>query len=504
MLQLLTETNPQEASEFCEAYLWNAKILLFLSGYVMFVTLYLFCQNKYDRFLLPRLQRAICPKAISFVNIFVGAVIVSCLLFVYHTRNFRSVKWYCLSAENINDLELLFVTRPLEASLYHPALRLAFASRINHLLQSEITSVQNQVGRTTIDSCKFVSPTIVLIIGESYNHKHSSLYGYSKPTTPCQQRRAEAHELISFSDVITSSNSTAYVFKNSFSFHSAEQDGSWATQTMFPAVFRKSGYQVTFLSNQFVTNDKTMNALNTEAFIIDPKLGKVLFDIRNQQKYPYDEGLLDDYSHVSRQIWRSPHNLIIFHLYGQHVSYHKRYPSEWKRFEWTDYQRPDLSEANKRILADYDNATLYNDHIVDRIISYFEEQDAILIYMPDHGEEVFDGLNIFGRYHSRKLNTVILNNEYRIPFWIWTSNAYRENHSKIVREIQNSTNNPYMSDDIGHTLCYLAGIYCEAYDESRALISPRFNPRRKRLINGNNTVGKKEYFDFDKLLHEVK
>ena len=60
-----------------------------------------------------------------------------------------------------------------------------------------------------------------------------------------------------------------------------------------------------------------------------------------------------------------------------------------------------MSKRCRMLLADYDNATLYNDSIMAEVIKRFEKEDAIVIYMSDHGEEAFgNGMEIFGRNHS--------------------------------------------------------------------------------------------------------
>ena len=66
---------------------------------------------------------------------------------------------------------------------------------------------------------------------------------------------------------------------------------------------------------------------------------------------------------------------------------------------------PDLDGKQRNVLADYDNAILYNDSIVDAIISRFEDKEAIIIYMPDHGEECYEGNRGFiCRNHSAAID----------------------------------------------------------------------------------------------------
>ncbi len=81
----------------------------------------------------------------------------------------------------------------------------------------------------------------------------------------------------------------------------------------------------------------------------------------------------------NQQQHNTDHNLIIFHLLGQHVKYNQRFPSDHRHFKAEDYEkkRADLDGKQRNVLADYDNAVLYNDSIVDAIISRFEDKEAI-------------------------------------------------------------------------------------------------------------------------------
>ena len=136
------------------------------------------------------------------------------------------------------------------------------------------------------------------------------------------------------------------------------------------------------------------------------------------------------------------------------------------------------------MVADYDNATLYNDYVVAAIVDKFIQSDAVVIYMPDHGEECFDELPRMGRMPGDNFEPEVLRQEYRIPFWIWCSRSYMERHPELVAQIQAARHRPFMTDDLPHLLLYLAGISCPEYSEERNVIADGFNAERKRLVGG--------------------
>ena len=208
------------------------------------------------------------------------------------------------------------------------------------------------------------------------------------------------------------------------------------------------------------------------------------FDYRNIRTYRYDMNLLEEYDSLKQ--YQTDHNLIIFHLAGQHIDFYKRSPNEYKKFNISDYMdRTDLDKSEKQIVADYDNATYYNDLVVDSIVKQYENDNAIVIYMPDHGEECYDETHRMGRLPVGNYAPETLRQEYRIPFWIWCSKSYIDTHPELYAQIVESRKRPFMTDDLPHLLLYLAGISCEYYSEKRNLVSPSFDENRKRIINGN-------------------
>jgi len=220
-------------------------------------------------------------------------------------------------------------------------------------------------------------------------------------------------------------------------------------------------------------------------FLNNAELSKAQFDTRNDKLHTYDEGLLHEYDSLKEQSGKN--NLFIFHLIGQHVNYRQRSPDDRKKFKGEDYKemKPNHNDRERRILSDYDNAILYNDSIVDQIIRRFEKKEAIVIYVPDHGEECFEGdMHFFCRLHSAKIDARLAHAEFDIPFWIWCSTKYSVRHPEIVRAIRKARNRKYMTDALPHLLLYLGGIKTSAYKEEYNLISPNYNEQRKRLLKG--------------------
>ena len=507
MLLLVGETNSREATEFLSTF-FSPNIITGATGWILLLLLvhiawsifwYLKTKPKhsyryreYKRPMGPQLA----PGAEAVVKIVMGIASLALVCYCgYLTWPNKQAMARLISYDRIGDVEHE-LTKPDKAVLYQPLYRLAFSIYANRLTSTQVGTIIEREDHVDVDSCSFKSPNIVLIIGESYNKSHAQLYGYDKPTTPRQLARAKNSEIYPFTNTISPWNLTSFVFKHLFSLYCVGDSGEWSDYPLFPEVFRKAGYHVTFLPNQFLPQAKeAVYDFSGGFFLNNPELSKAMFDTRNTKLSYFDEGLLGDYDRLKAE--NTNHNLIIFHLKGQHVDYRTRCPKSKMRWTGNDYDRPKLNPKERQRLAYYDNSLLYNDSIVDQIIRRFEQQEAIVLYAPDHGEQVYDNdVHFICRNHSAAINAHMARYEYEIPFWIYMSPSYKEAHPDVVWQVEQALHKPFMIDALAHTLVYLAGIHTKSYRQDLNVLSIKYNATRKRIIkneadyddiiNGNN------------------
>ena len=518
MLMLVGETDSREAGEFLSSVLqWETLtggvgwLLLIALGHGIASRLSSLTPNPSPRgegsgmsFWLrtPRLVSSPLREGLG-----VGLL---CLLVWSATASWKNKQglWRLMTLPTIGAVENE-VTRYHRANQYLPIYRLIFSLRANQLASQQVDQLIEAAKGVKVDSCDYTSPTIVLIIGESYNKHHSQLYGYYMPTTPRQVARERTGQLLKFTDVVTPYNLTSFVFKHMFSTYVIGQEGSWSDYPLFPKVFKEAGYEVTFLTNQFVTKaGEAVFDFSGGFFLNDPTLSAAMFDHRNEKTHIWDDGLLKDWDELSRPTPQplpvregsenSSPSLVIFHLLGQHMNYYSRYPKKQTHFTAEDYQkhRPKMLPHRKRQLVWYDNAVLYNDSIVDQIVHRFEQQDAVVIYVPDHGEEIFEpGRYVICRSHSDDIDYPLAYYEYEVPFWVWCSKKYIAARPELFRQIRDARKRPLMTDALPHMLMYLAGIHSKDYHPEFNILSPEYNEKRPRLM--------KDRVDYDTLTHDM-
>ena len=150
---------------------------------------------------------------------------------------------------------------------------------------------------------------------------------------------------------------------------------------------------------------------------------------------------------------------------GAHEDFKRRYPASFAHFTAADETGGAKEDAaSRQIRAEYDNAVRYDDYIVDAIIRRVEDQDAVVIFLSDHGEEVNDVRELVG--HGDESSAW----QHDIPMVIWTSAKFRAEHPEDVRRIQAARDHAWRSDAMIHTVLDLLKIRVPQYEKEKSLL----------------------------------
>ena len=486
IIQVFLQTNENEATDALLSYLSLGDFInIRVFSYILLVILHVLyiCNRKKVKTNISKLLKTIKFKNKTiFIRIAFFSLFLVCTSFCY--KNIYSLATIYVQT-NHYDLQQKWAhyskNKWLTPGFYLPFYRLIYSLKANYLNADVLHYLEQTHNNVKIDSCFYKSKEIVLIIGESCNKKHMSLYGYNKNTTPYQLQEYKTENLFPFTEAISSWNLTCESFQQMFSMHSYGDGKEWYDVPLFTALFKKAGYHVTFITNQFVqTYDEGIADFQGGLFLNTPTLSNIQFSARNTHKYKWDEMITND---VDSLVGQHENNLTIFHLFGQHFKYGKHINPQYYIFNINDYSfRNDLDEEKKQILADYDNATLYNDFAISKILNLYKDKDVIVVFVSDHGEMVFDNCDECYRNHSTEPYAII--QQYEIPFWIWCSDKYKESHQDVVNSIKNNLNKKFMSDNLAQLMVGLAGITTKYNNAQNNILSKEYNEKRERLIRG--------------------
>lgn len=318
---------------------------------------------------------------------------------------------------------------------------------------------------------------MVLVIGETARADNFGLYGYSRNTTPLLG--ALGNNVVAYRDAISMSNTTHKSVPLLLTSVGSQPDyDSIYCQKGVISAFRQAGYQTAFLSNQR-RNHSLIDFMGEEAEHVT-----FIKDTISLTAIASDEGLLPV---VRRELARrdpARSMLLVVHCYGSHFNYRDRY------LKGTGFYTPDyIPEASKkyrqRMINAYDNTIRHTDIVLAGIIRQLQAQrlPAALIYVSDHGEDIYDDER--GRFlHASPLPTYY---QLRVPFLVWTSSQFQQAHPGQWQQVQAHSLMPISTNRVCfHTLVDLAGLRVNRFSPTDAVSNPAFTPKPRRYVNDHN------------------
>ncbi len=483
VLQLILETNGREATEFLKGHgvagqLASATGITF--GAIFISWLLFKSPSKHT----PSPLRGTPP---NLWREFLGAAL---LLLSASCQGYSYFRLYQAYTAEVTTTIAENKYMPLRNS---PFIRFFYGHALNVVSTKELAKLEATVERTEVDSCSYRSPIILFLLGESFNKYHSPLYNSkARQTTPNLCRLKEQGNLIVFDDAVSPYNVTSKTLRYMFSTYYPGCGRAWVDCTLFPAVFRKAGYDVWFITNQFAgeANNRDHHGHAGGTIFNQKELRQQQFTYMNPEATKYDMDLLADLP-LADELAAKP-SLLIFHMMGQHEDYRERYPEAFNHFTADSVQNDFTDDNGRQIVAEYDNATLYNDAVVAKLLEKYAEKDVVAIYMPDHGEEVYDWRNSCYRTNSDQMTPEIARYQYEIPMLFYVSDSFKTNHPDLLADIVAAQHKSFISTMLPFALFHLAGITHADYKPELDILSPLYDEECPRII--------REDVDYDELM----
>lgn len=437
VIDIIAETNPSESASFIDSYLSISSILLWMAIFIILnVGIYF-------------LSRLIIAKAKKFCTV-IGSILVVAGLWFFGSASVS----FILYRNGYGMPQMTAITRVA----YSYYIMRQSMGQINHLSDFTRQNINSTVTAGSGDDA-----IIVFVIGESHSTAHTSIYGYGLKTYPLIEEMVNNGELVAYSDVVTISDHTHGVMHSLFSMGDSKTD--FASVPIFPSVFKAAGYRTILYDNQYLVGRGV-------SFLGSEDISKQNFDVRNTHEFMYDGMMIDSLPAVGQR------TLVICHLMGQHYTYSDRFPARFGKFKQSDYGRYDRNY--RQAIADYDNACLYNDFVLSSLIDKFRDKDAVVVYVSDHGEELYeDGKSVGHGFASSSRNIEL---QIKVPMFIWASKTYRETHPEKWTIINQHKNSPVFTDDISHALVDLSGIETVWLDPKRSFVNEKFDSKRPRIV----------------------
>ncbi|MBL7214509.1 MAG: sulfatase-like hydrolase/transferase [Phycisphaerae bacterium] len=331
-----------------------------------------------------------------------------------------------------------------------------------------------------LDEVSFISPRPdkeihVLVVGESADRDHMEIYGYHRQTTPLME--SMGNDIYCFSNVICAYLNTIPNINALLTFENNDIYGKSAPKGTMIHYLKKAGYKTYWISNQ-----NPIGRHETLTTILARNCDQALFvNLSDNRGYiSYDQKLHDPFQKILEE--DANRKFIFIHMMGQHSPYRVRYTSEYNIFK---DPVPGKSQRQSSIINQYDNATVYNDFVISKMIELLRARQVYssFIYLSDHGLEVYDS----GDFHGHSFDGGL-----EIPFIVWLSKEYHHLHPDVDKRFRNILERPYTSDDTIHSVFDLLGVQFKSFDSTRSVFSPDFR-HQERIIQKADHSRVKDY-----------
>lgn len=477
IVMLMIETNSGETIEFFNTYIVDNRSILAFSISFLFIVWIIVSEKNANKIICVNSQ----TNNIKYCGILKLFLLSLFSLYMFQ-RCIDPIKKIAnlFDCENLSDAELWYLSYPVNTNVFSNFL---YSAYVMHLSKAEMGDAKKNTLAETQEIKTEKNINLVLVIGESFSKYHTNLYLKSHlPTNPRLQKMVNSGNLHIFENVISSYNLTSFVIRNLFSVNSIMDNEKWSDYPAFPILFKNAGYNVYLWDNQRTFGKADVSDFSIASYLFDDTIAHFSYTAYNTEVFQYDGELLKDYN--KKICLTGNTNLIIFHLMGQHTMPEKRYPKGegFDHFTMDSIMRPDLDNRRKTLIAHYENATLYNDWVISEIINLFADKEAIVIYLSDHGEELYDFRDHYGRTQEVEKTPELLKYQYEIPFMIWCSDMFIDKNPETIKYIKASRQKPFMNDNVCQILMGLVGMDTKYYHPERDLLSPLFVPYHHRNV----------------------
>lgn len=329
--------------------------------------------------------------------------------------------------------------------------------------------------------------TVVLVLGESLRRDYMHSYGYPVENTPKQDSLIGTGDLILFRDVVSPAPSTEGSLLQAMTTYTRE-DGK-RERFGFPTlslILSKAGYYTYWVSNQEKQGSLTQ-PVSALAFVTDSA-----FFIKERGyggwNVPMDLDLIPHLRKKSMIPEKDGRTALfeVVHLMGSHTIYADRFPKEMARFGTKDLPKklPNgmaMPEDTRKqeILRDYVSSVYYNDLVLSEIIRQYSSEPAIVIYLSDHGQTLYDNPRHLD-YHGHEVSP----GGVSVPFMVYFSPEMRRLHPDLYQKVYAAKDRRIMTDLLTNSISGLLGVETKYYKPKLDFFSPSYDNSRRRLVEG--------------------
>lgn len=296
---------------------------------------------------------------------------------------------------------------------------------------------------SVVASKKAEGETYVIVIGESLNKNHMSLYGYHRTTTPELDALYNQKQILRFDNIYSNHTHTMPVLSLALTEAAQDNQKNYYESISIIEILNSANFETFWLTNQNLLGawDNLVSAVAAESdkiYSINSSIG------RSTRTQRHDGDLLPIFERVIAQ--KTKKNRAIFvHLMGNHGSYCLRYPDTFKKFtgELSDADfGKQINKKHSNSINCYDNSVLYNDFVVSSLIKTLQNAEGAtsLLYFSDHGDDVINAKGHNSSNFSYEMT--------HVPMIVWFSEKYKQRYPEKIEALYNNKTKLFTNDRI--------------------------------------------------------
>ena len=302
---------------------------------------------------------------------------------------------------------------------------------------------------------------LVLVIGETVRAQNWGLNGYARQTTP----ELAGLDVLNFSDVTACGSSTEVSLPCMFSAQGRRHYDKQAIahSESLLNVLDHAGIATLWRDNQ--GGCKGVCAGLPFDSLVDARVPGICDPERC-----LDEVLLHDLQ--AKIAMQDRDQVIVLHQLGNHgPSYFRRYPDAFKQFVPV-CETAELGKCSQaQIVNAYDNAILYTDHLLARLIESLQadaSRDSAVIYVSDHGESLGEGnLYLHGVPYQIAPST-----QLKVPLMMWVSPGMAADRGIDIGCMRRNLSKPASHDHLFSSVLGLMQVRSSIYNRKLDLFAP--------------------------------
>lgn len=309
----------------------------------------------------------------------------------------------------------------------------------------------------------------VLVLGESQNKDHMSVYGYSQKTTPYLESMEKDKNFIKFTNTYSCHTHTIPVLSYALTSKNQYNDINMKNAISILDVAKACNIETVWLSNQV-----RYGGYDTPVSVIADTANQQVWINNNHGKTTntnyYDIKLIDKL----RKIKIKDNMLIVIHLMGNHGSYKDRYPDKFSKFQ-----------TNTNRINEYDNSILYNDYVVENILKKLKTLPNFkaLIYCADHADAVDQDLA-----HD---STQFVPSMTHVPMYIYMTDSYIKNNIDVYSNLYKNKDCYFTNDLLFNLILGILNIKLHNFYEQQNDITNKYydnNIKRFKTLYGKKRL----------------